>query len=253
MFKGSFWRNDEKRRQSIITAVEFDVVPADMEVSKAAPLPAFIQATPTGLILAKDLTFEEWNAIGSSIGTALQTAAWCIGDWVIYGERKWGKQTIMEGEAFDPKKRDRIPSEVYDMALISTGLDRQTLWQYASVCRKIPMGERRIHLSFGHHRLLAPLPSPQRLEWMALLDSESRIVPTCKRLALSIRLAEKNPRIVTDEEITKRGEQAGHDNYVPHLTRLLTVLRKTVPEMSQDQRTALKEDAEQLLEMLESL
>ncbi len=235
----------------ISEAPVFDVLPAGMENAK--PLPPFIEATPTGLILAKDLTFEEWNAIGSSFGTALQTAAWCIGDWMVYGERKWSKQLLLDGAAFDPKAPNRIPSAVFDTAIASTCLDRQTLSQYASVCRKIPMEERRINLSFGHHRLLAPLPSPQRFEWMQLLDSESKKLPSVKRLGLSIRIAEEKPRIVTDEEITSRGEQAGHDNYVPHLTRLLTVLRKTVPEMTQDQRTALKEDAEQLLEMLNDL
>jgi hypothetical protein len=235
----------------MIVPLEFDVMPAGMDSVTVAP---FIKTTPTGLILSKDLTFEEWAAIAGNFGKALQTAAWCIGDWMVYGERKWGKQLILDGAEFDPKKPDRIPSQVFDMAIASTGLDRQTLSQYASVCRKIPREERKIHLSFGHHRILAPLPSPQRLEWLALLDSESKNdVPTVKRLALSVRIAEEKPRIVTDEEITSRGEQAGHDNYVPHLTRLLTVLRKTLPEMSQDQREALKEDTEQLLELLNNL
>lgn len=222
-----------------------------MEVSK--PLPPFIEATPTGLILAKDLTFEEWNAIGSIFGTALQTAAWCIGDWMVYGERKWSKQLLLDGAAFDPKTPNRIPSAVFDTAIASTCLDRQTLSQYASVCRKIPMEERRINLSFGHHRLLAPLPSPQRLEWMQLLDSESKKLPSVKRLGLSIRIAEEKPRIVTDEEITSRGEHAGHDNHIPHLTRLLTILRKTVPLMNEDEREALREDSEQLMEILNNL
>ena len=233
--------------------LDFDVAALDMEIS-TAPLPPFIEATPTGLILAKDLTFEEWNAIGANFGTALQTAAWCIGDWMVYGERKWGKQLLLDGTEFDPTKPNRIPSHVFDLAVSATGLDRQTISKYAEVCRKIPMDERRIHLSFGHHRILAPLPTPQRLEWMALLtDSESVKLPTVKRLALSVRIADAKPRIVSDEEITSRGEQAGHDNYVPHLTRLLTVLRKTLPQMSQDQRCALKEDAEQLMEILENL
>lgn len=238
----------------MISALDFDVVTDGMGNTAIAPLPKFITATPTGLLLSKDLTFEEWGAIGSSFGTALQSAAWCIGDWMVYGERKWGKQLLLNGDAFDPKKPDRIPSEVFDRAVASTGLDRQTLSQYASVCRKIPMEERRERLSFGHHRVLAPLPTPQRLEWTQLLDSESKkAVPTVKRLALSVRIAEDRPRIVTDEEITSRGEHVGHDNYVPHLTRLLTVLRKTLPGMTEDQRDALREDTEQLREILNSL
>jgi hypothetical protein len=221
-----------------------------MEISK--PLPPFIEATPTGLVLAQDLTFDEWGAIGRSFGTALQTAAWCIGDWMVYGERKWSKQLLLDGAEFDAKKPDRIPSYVFDSAIRSTSLDRQTLSQYASVCRRIPMDERRANLSFGHHRLLAPLPSPQRLEWMQILDSESK-KPTVKRLGLSLRIADEKPRIVTDDEVTSRGEQSGHDNYIPHLLRLLTILRKTIPGMNDEQLDALKEDTEQLLEILNEL
>lgn len=224
-----------------------------MEITHEKPLPKFIQATPTGLVLAKDMTFEEWGAIGSSFGTALQSAAWCIGDWMVYGERKWGKQLLMDGAAFDPAKPNRIPSEVFDRAVVSTGLDRQTISVYAHVCRKIPMEDRRINLSFGHHRILAPLPTPERLAWLSLIDSESISKPTVKRLAMSVRIADDRPRIVTDDEIINRGEQAGHDNFVPHLTRLLTVLRKTLPGMDEYQREALKEDTQQLLEILLSL
>jgi hypothetical protein len=224
----------------MISAVDFDVIPAGMEITTTQPLPPFIQATPTGLILAKDLTFEEWSAIGSNFGTSLQTAAWCIGDWMVYGD------------GFEQGNK-RVSAEVFQQALASTKLDRQTLSQYGSVCRKIPMAERRNNLSFAHHRLLAPLPSPQRLEWMALLDSESKKTPTVKRLAISLRMGEKVPRIVSGEEITSRGEQAGHDNYVPHLTRLLTVLRKTLPGMNEEQLDALREDSEQLLDILNAL
>ena len=88
---------------------------------------------------------------------------------------------------------------------------------------------------------------------MALLDSESKSPPTVKRLSVSLRISESEPRIVSDDEITSRGEHVGHDNYIPHLARLLTVLRKTLPAMSQAQRAALREDSEQLLEMLSNL
>lgn len=238
----------------MIAALDFDVVAGVMEVSQAKPLPPFIEVTPTGLILAKDLTFEEWDAIGSRFGLALQSAAWCIGDWMVYGERKWSKQLLLDGSDFDPNTPNRIPSHVFDMAVSATNLDRQTISKYAEVCRKIPINERKAKLSFGHHRVLAPLPTPQRLEWMAILtDSESVKMPTVKRLALSVRIAQDAPRVVTEDEITSRGEQAGHDNYVPHLTRLLTILRKTVPGMTDEQREALKEDTEQLVDLLNDL
>lgn len=214
---------------------------------------SYIKTTETGLELAECLDFDEWRAIAASFGKALQTAAWCIGDWMIYGERRWGKQLLLDGEDFDPASPGRLQAHVFDAAIESTGLDRQTLSNYASVCRKIPKSERRASLSFAHHRVLAPLPSPKRLEWLALLDSESNKRPTVKRLSLSVRIADDEPRIVEDSEILSRGEKAGHDNYIPHLTRLLTVLRKTLPGMNDYQRSALRADTRQLLEILESL
>ena len=85
-----------------------------------------------------------------------------------------------------------------------------------------------------------------------LTDSESVKLPTVKRLSLSLRIAD-SPRIVSDDEVVSRGEHAGHDNYVPHLTRLVTVLRKTLPGMNQRQREALRKDSEQLLAILRTL
>jgi hypothetical protein len=230
-----------------------DAPAVDMEIANA-PLPAFIEATPVGLRLSKDLTFDEWSAIASSFGKALQTAAWCIGDWLVYGERKWGQQLLLDGDEFDPDAPNRIPSHAYDAAVSATGLDRQTLSQYAGVCRKIPMEERRLHVSFGHHRILAPLPPAKRLEWWALLDSESKKeLPSVKRLALSVRCAVDEPRILRESDLRTRGEQAGQENYIPHLTRLVTVLRKAIPLMTADQRKALKADFGPLLEVLKGV
>jgi len=237
----------------MIVYCDFDDEPVCMEISKAPALPAFIEATPVGMKLSKDLTFEEWQAIAASFGAALQAAAWCIGDWMVYGERKWGKQLLLDGEDFDPGKPGRIPSHVFDDAVAATGLDRTTLQTYATVCRKIPLEERRIRVSFGHHRILAPLPPAKRMEWWSILDSESRKLPTVKRLALSVRTAPDQPRIVSDKDIIRRGEQAGHDNYIPHLTRLLTCLRKTLPSMDDDQREALRTDAAPLMAILDAL
>lgn len=234
----------------MIAAVDFDVIPAGMEVSK--PLPPFIEATKTGLILAKDLTFEEWSAIGASFGSALQTAAWCIGDWLVYGEMKWGKQLGLNGGGFEDLPSNKISMDSYNVAIRSTGMDLSTLKSYASICRSIPRAEREEKLTFGHHASLASLKKEKRLEWLEVVTSQPS-VPSVKRLRLSMRIAEEKPRIVTDEEIVQRGEQAGHDNYVPHLTRLLTVLRKTVPGMSHAQRQALREDAEQLMDLLNEL
>lgn len=217
------------------------------------PLPAKFQASPVGLTISEDITFDEWRGIAEAFGRALDAAAWCIGDWLVYGERVWGRQLLLEGETGEPGAAKKIPSHVYDEALAATKLDRHTLQTYASVCRAIPEPERRQKLTFAHHRLLAPLSPDKRREWLAILDSESSGRPTVKRLALSLRIADDKPRIVSDAEIVRRGEQAGHDNYIPHLTRLETVLKKTLPLMDERQRQAVKVDCSRLLAMLQSL
>jgi hypothetical protein len=214
------------------------------------PLPPAITLTATGLDLDADLSFEEWQSIARNFGTALQSAAWCIGDWLVYGENKWGRQMALKGEGFDEISSTRIPAEAYDLALEATGLDLGTLKNYAMACRAIPRSERRPGLTFAHHLALVPLKPDLRTRWLEVI-SEMTKPPTVKRLRLSLRIAEPEaPRIVGDAEIMRRGHAAGHDNYVPHLTRLITVLRKTLPGMDPYQRAALKEDFEQLLALL---
>lgn len=224
----------------------FDVIPAGMEPST---IPPFIQPTPTGLILSKDLTFEEWGAIGKSFGRGLQSVAWCIGDWLVYGEDKFERQLALPG--FDAP-RGKVSRDAYDAAILATGMNFQTLKDIASVCRRFLHEKRVDGLSFDHHRAITTAKPQDRDKWLQIVAPLSPH-PSAKRVRLSIRIAEASPRIVTDDEITKRGEQAGHDNYGVHVIRLLAILRKTVPGMDEDQREALKEDVAQLLELLESL
>ena len=208
-------------------------------ISTETALPSAIVPTQTGLTFTSDITFEEWSAIGQSFGRGMESVAWCIGDWLVYGESHFAK---------------RIESSAYDAAVSSTGLERQTLRQYASVCRTIPPNKRSARLSFAHHRTLADLPPERRELWMNVVDSESTIRPTNRRLRASIRIAgDASPRIVTDEEILERAGPGGHDNYVPHLLRLRAVLAKTLPGMDSDQRAALKEDLQPLLALIAPL
>jgi hypothetical protein len=239
------------RESHLLALVVVDALSENMTLATAQPLPPSVATTPTGLDLPEDLSFDAWQGIGQNFGVALQAAAWCIGDWLVYGERKWGKQLLMDGEEFDAAA-GRVPAAAYDAAINSTSLDRSTLKSYASVCRSIPKVERCEALTFTHHAALAPLQREQRDKWLKVVAQQPS-PPSVKRLRMSMRIAGATPRIVTDEEITKRGEHSGHDNYIPHLTKLLTALRKTVPNMNEEQREALKEDTEQLVEFLKAV
>jgi uncharacterized protein YbdZ (MbtH family) len=79
----------------------------------------------------------------SSVRTS---SAWCLGDWLAYGEA-----------AFSGRYREAIEQ---------TSLDYQTLRNYAWVARRFPLLRRREGLSFGHHAEVASLPPPEQDFWL---------------------------------------------------------------------------------------
>lgn len=61
--------------------------------------------------------------------------------------------------------------------------------------------------------------------------------------------AVKRARVLS--AVPKRVGRAGHDNYGPHLARLLTALRKTLPHMNRQNLAALQEDLSQIDDVIE--
>ncbi len=59
-------------------------------------VPTPIDALPgklsrVGWRLAQSMTFEEWIQIGETLRTIKRSLLWWIGDWLNFGERKWGE------------------------------------------------------------------------------------------------------------------------------------------------------------------
>jgi|SRR5580658_709017 hypothetical protein len=99
-----------------------------------------------GLNLPGSLSFENWLRIGEILSIVRTSSAWCLGDWLIYGEI-----------AYTGRYRDAIKQ---------TSLDYQTLRNYAWIARRFPMSRRREALSFGHHAEVASLPDPEQDFWL---------------------------------------------------------------------------------------
>jgi hypothetical protein len=106
--------------------------------------PAFI--TRKGLQLPKQVSFDKWVGIGSYLSGVVSSSAWCLGDWLVYGETR-----------FTGRYRDAIEL---------TFLDYQTLRNYAWVARRFPISCRRDTLSFTHHAEVAALNEPERDFWL---------------------------------------------------------------------------------------
>lgn len=92
-------------------------------------------------------TFDQWQEVGHFIQRAGGAVHFWLGDWVNYGEQKWG--------------------EMYTQAMEMTGFDYQTLADDKYVASKVPISRRREQLSFSSHREVASLPPEKQEE---LLD-----------------------------------------------------------------------------------
>ncbi len=109
------------------------------------------RVTQVGLDLPADMTFEQWQGIGQSLRGVERSLMWWIGDWLRYGERRWG--------------------EMYSQALDATDKAYQTLANAKSVAEKFEFSRRREKLGWSHHAEVASLP-PDVAD--ALLDEAER-------------------------------------------------------------------------------
>lgn len=98
------------------------------------------------LILDESLDRDEWDNIGTFLKTANKAVQWWIGDWLNFGERKWG--------------------EMYTQALEMTDYDQGYLWNMKYVSSKVEFSCRHENLSWAHHESVASLPQQQRDYWL---------------------------------------------------------------------------------------
>lgn len=105
-----------------------------------------VLTTRVGLHFPPRFTFERWVGTGPKLARAADTLAWCLGDWLVYGQANY------EGR--------------YAEAVESVGLDYQTLRNYAWVARKFAIARRREGLSFQHHAEVASLSPAEQDVWL---------------------------------------------------------------------------------------
>ena len=111
-----------------------------------------VQMTKTRLIIHESTTFEEWQEIGEQIKIIEGAIQWYVGDWINFGERKWGDK--------------------YLAAIQATRYSINTLRQQAWVASRFnyvnvntisnskginPIGTRHEKLNWSHHLMVAAL------------------------------------------------------------------------------------------------
>ena len=93
------------------------------------------KVSKTGLVFDESLTYDEWELIGKQLQNIHKSIQFWIGDWLNFGERKFG--------------------EMYAQAIEETGLDYQTLANYKTVANLVEFTRRRVNLSWSCHREVA--------------------------------------------------------------------------------------------------
>jgi N6-adenosine-specific RNA methylase IME4 len=93
--------------------------------------------TTSGLDLPEDLPFVEWLEVGRGLRALEGAVQWWVGDWLSYGERKYG--------------------EKYTEAVAATGYAYATLNAARWVAQRIEPVRRRTSLSWSHHKEVAAL------------------------------------------------------------------------------------------------
>lgn len=123
-----------------------------------------VRMSGTGLHLPVGLSFEDWARAGRQLSRIVDSSAWWLGDWLVFGKTNY--------------------ADCYQLAIQRAGLRYQTLRNYAWVARRFPMSRRRPKLTFQHHAEIASLPVEEQNR---LLDQAERELWTTKQLRVAIR------------------------------------------------------------------
>jgi N6-adenosine-specific RNA methylase IME4 len=108
--------------------------------------------TPISLELPDSLSYEGWKAVGDTLRYVAGAVQWWLGDWILFGERKYG--------------------EMYSQALEATEYEYQTLRDATWVADQFEMSRRRDNVSWSHHREVASLEPAEQDEWLDRTQDE---------------------------------------------------------------------------------
>lgn len=118
-----------------------------------------INVSELGVTFSENATIEEWERFGEQIGRVVNSSQFIIGDWLNFGRDKW-------------QNREELQERI-EIAEKNTGLDARSLQNYASIARRIPMGNRSANCSFDIHRSVAKLDSDDQRKWLKVADERN--------------------------------------------------------------------------------
>ena len=102
-------------------------------------------------MIDEDVTYEQWENIGYELARVGKGWQWWVGDWINFGEKKYG--------------------ETYKAAIEATGLAYGVCRNIASVCGRFELSRRHDSLSFKHHAEVQGLDASEQDELLAEAES----------------------------------------------------------------------------------
>jgi hypothetical protein len=111
-----------------------------------APAEPRSRLTPTAWSSGPALGPAAWIQWGRWLGTVGRGSGWWIGDWVRFGNARYGER--------------------YKLVASITGYDTQTLMNMAYVTSRFEPARRRESLSFSHHAEVAALCQEEQDRWL---------------------------------------------------------------------------------------
>jgi hypothetical protein len=148
-----------------------------------------VSMTPTAWAASGDLSLLEWSQSGRRLGIIGRATGWWIGDWVNYGNARFGER--------------------YVRAARITGYDVQTLMNMVYVASRFDSARRRQNLSWSHHAELAALEPEQQDYWLDRAENE-RLSVRCLReeVRRARRLEAAQPELeAPEEDVESESEQ----------------------------------------------
>lgn len=114
--------------------------------------------TPVSLTLNNpSISYIDWENIGRCIGFVGNAWQWWVGDWLNFGEMKFGEESA---QAVDTQESR------YDIAKRITPVDQGRLQNIRSVCGRVAASRRRVELTFSHHEEVAALDPEEQVVWL---------------------------------------------------------------------------------------
>lgn len=128
-----------------------------------------LQTGPVHWVPKKTLDRTAWATAGYRLGKISRCNQWWLGDWVRYGEKKWG--------------------ETYTEAAKITGYDPRSLANMASISGSFDASRRRDKLTWSHHAAVAGLDVDDQELW---LDQASDGKMSVSDLRIELRASQRS-------------------------------------------------------------